>query len=553
MATIREVVVGEWYFLEKYGYYVKCTRKALDIISCSEKIKNLVYIADSRDVFSESFEPFRRVELSEIDAFLPEDHPEKAPLYVECVKSAEPNSSCTEVGKVYKVVNWHHSSADCMLEGAEHGSAYKGRFKKTTKEAYDNQNNKLKPIYEDGSWYRFALHKNNKYIYARYDEPKSSPNYFVSSGYIDDAGNYADSWVIYISTIRCVEGIDVTDPNIQKSLPSGHIQKLTDIPKNKFFGHTLKDGDWCSFYYGSMYIQYAKYKTDERAEVFCSDNVIQKDGKFFTLARCFSIDNIRDFTLVNVTDPGLQKLLPDDHTDKEATRTIGIGENLIPGNWYSYLDKRTNRLVFCKVQPFKSGGSTLVCTEKIEGGKLSTGVFRLSVELISELMHVVTTRHEIQAYLPIGHEDRLSMISMDIPVPVDAPDIAPDIASMLEEGPVCTHNFKKGDIVHLTKNSPIATCFSIGDVLVVSHIDSVCAQYQCKRLTDNLEQHVDESQIQLSLQDIDTTAKERITPPQAPVIPTDINTCDIHMNITIPKTSIVPRQIVIEDIVNIKL
>jgi hypothetical protein len=58
--------------------------------------------------------------------------------YVECIKEGIYNFY-GKLGTIYKVNNWNHSTADCMLEGTTSGSTSKNRFKPSTKEAYDAQ------------------------------------------------------------------------------------------------------------------------------------------------------------------------------------------------------------------------------------------------------------------------------------------------------------------------------------------------------------------------------------------------------------------------------
>lgn len=62
------------------------------------------------------------------------------PEYVECIEDIRLRHNCYgELGKVYIVVNWNHSTNDCMLLGTTSGSTSKTRFKASTKEAYDAQ------------------------------------------------------------------------------------------------------------------------------------------------------------------------------------------------------------------------------------------------------------------------------------------------------------------------------------------------------------------------------------------------------------------------------
>ena len=69
---------------------------------------------------------------------------EKIPEYVECVEEQPQHNNYGELGKIYKVLDWNCSITDCMLVGTTSGSTAKKRFKPSTKEAYDAQNNPLK-------------------------------------------------------------------------------------------------------------------------------------------------------------------------------------------------------------------------------------------------------------------------------------------------------------------------------------------------------------------------------------------------------------------------
>ena len=69
---------------------------------------------------------------------------DKVPEYVECVEEQPQHNNYGELGKIYKVLNWNCSITDCMLVGTTSGSTAKKRFKPSTKEAYDAQNNPLK-------------------------------------------------------------------------------------------------------------------------------------------------------------------------------------------------------------------------------------------------------------------------------------------------------------------------------------------------------------------------------------------------------------------------
>lgn len=62
-----------------------------------------------------------------------------APEYVECIKEVY-HTNYGKIGKIYQVQNWFHSSSDCMLVGTTSGSTAKNRFKPSTKEAFDKQN-----------------------------------------------------------------------------------------------------------------------------------------------------------------------------------------------------------------------------------------------------------------------------------------------------------------------------------------------------------------------------------------------------------------------------
>ena len=80
-------------------------------------------------------------------AFLGSEDPEisdKIPEYVECVKEQPQYNNYGELGKIYKVLDWNYSISDCVLVGTTSGSTAKKRFKPSTKEAYDAQNNPLK-------------------------------------------------------------------------------------------------------------------------------------------------------------------------------------------------------------------------------------------------------------------------------------------------------------------------------------------------------------------------------------------------------------------------
>lgn len=69
---------------------------------------------------------------------------DKIPEYVECVEEQPQHNNYGELGKIYKVLDWNCSITDCVLLGTTSGSTAKKRFKPSTKEAYDAQNNLLK-------------------------------------------------------------------------------------------------------------------------------------------------------------------------------------------------------------------------------------------------------------------------------------------------------------------------------------------------------------------------------------------------------------------------
>ena len=75
------------------------------------------------------------------------------PEYVECIKALPEFGKYGELGKIYKVEKWNHSYTDCLLVGTTSGCTAKNRFKPSTKEAYDAQNNPAtSSISKIGDW-----------------------------------------------------------------------------------------------------------------------------------------------------------------------------------------------------------------------------------------------------------------------------------------------------------------------------------------------------------------------------------------------------------------
>ena len=136
--TIKQnFIVGKWY---KYkGWYIKYKETVRGYFTASEQITDDKKYTKTNGSFGEAdYEKVLLEDLSEIQQYLPDGHPDKTqsiPEYVECISK---DFSAIHLGTIYKLES-RSSSDSYYLKDVNMGSYSSHHFKPSTKEAYDAQ------------------------------------------------------------------------------------------------------------------------------------------------------------------------------------------------------------------------------------------------------------------------------------------------------------------------------------------------------------------------------------------------------------------------------
>lgn len=300
MKTLKKenLIKGKWYKwfwkINEKTTYGKVSIMSSDSFNVSEGIQNNIYSKVNGYFFEACTNIELLTDLSEIQQYLPNDHPDKIspiPEYVECIASVNGNQD-PKVGKIIKAAGDGHLPGICLYNSI----TYKTCFRPSTKEAYEAQN---KP--------KSLVGRYLKYIGSSIQSPKYGDYFKILSD------NPGASVLRIEDNVKCIwNGCDHASFKISWELmPEDFILPQENKQEIKFEAgkwyriNGFKDTKW--------YARFLHYHEDTKQFLFSEDisiygNYNNRNG-YILLNNKVIIESMKDLSEI-------QQYLPDGHVDK---------------------------------------------------------------------------------------------------------------------------------------------------------------------------------------------------------------------------------------------